>query len=80
MAVPELRRKPSIEIHVLAELADGNLCKMSRQELNTALDNGHIVRFQRSDGWVKVGRDLLRKMHRKSAYIGVERKLLALNF
>ena len=79
MAMPELRRKPSIEIRVLAELADGNLCKMSRQELNTALDNGHIVRFQRSDGWVQVGRDLLRKMHRKSAYIGVERRLFALN-
>ena len=43
MPMPELRRKPSIEIRVLAELADGNLCKMSRQELNTALDNGHIV-------------------------------------
>jgi hypothetical protein len=80
MAMPELRRKPSIEIRVLAELADGNLCKMSRQELNTALDNGHIVRFQRSDGWVQVGRDPLRKMHRKSASIGVERRLFALNF
>ena len=80
IAMPELKRKPTPELRILAELVDGNLCKMSGQELNTALDNGRVVRFQRSDGWVQVGRDPLREIHRKSGYTGVERRQFAMNF
>jgi hypothetical protein len=80
MAMPELKRKPSLEIRILAELADGNLCRMSSQDLNAALNSGRIVRFQRSGGWVQVGRDPLRKKQESSGYTGVERRQFAMNF
>jgi hypothetical protein len=80
MAMPELKRKPSSEIRILVELTDGNICRMTKLELNTALENGSIARFQRSDGWVQVGRDPLRQMNRKSFYNGVERRQFAMSY
>lgn len=80
MAMPELKRKPSIDNRILVELVDGNICRMTKQALNTALDNGRVARFKRSDGWAEVGRDAMRKMKTQAAYRGEERRQLALNF
>jgi hypothetical protein len=80
MAMPELKRKPVPDLRILVELTDGNICRMSKQELNTALEKDRVSRFQRSDGWVQVGRDPLREMNSDSAYRGMERRQFVLNF
>jgi hypothetical protein len=77
MAMPELKRKPVIEVLIPTELVDGLACRMTKQELNTALADGLVVKFKRSDGWALVGKDPMREMKKKAVYTGVERRQFA---
>lgn len=77
MAMPELKRKPVVEVLIPVELVDGLACRMTKQELNMALADGHVARFKRSDGWVVVGKDPLREMNKETLYTGVERRQFA---
>jgi hypothetical protein len=77
MAMPELRREPPVEGHVLAELTDGSSNRIAKKAFNVLLSNGKVIKFKRSDGWVLVGRDRLREMNNNARYDGVERRIAA---
>jgi hypothetical protein len=74
MAMPELKRKPVIEVLIPTELVDGLTCRMTNQELDTALADGLVAKFKRSDGWALVGKDPMREMNKNVVYAGVERR------
>lgn len=62
---------------IRVELKDGTICRMAVKAFNVFLSHGKIARFERSDGWVVVGRDPLRKSQRASDYLGPERRVAA---
>ncbi len=59
---------------IRVELSDGTICRMAKRAFNLFLTQGRVTRFERSDGWVVVGKDPLRNMDRESKYSGPERR------
>jgi len=63
-----------MELLIRVELKDGTICRMAIKAFNIFLAHGKIARFERSDGWVVVGRDPLRNMDDVDEYPGPERR------
>jgi len=42
--------------------------------LNSLIDNGKIIRFRRSSGWVTLGVDPVRDVKKRTEYDGVDRR------
>lgn len=59
---------------IRVELADGAICRMAQKAFDLFLAQDKIVKFERSDGWVVVGRDTLRDMTKRKPYSGIERR------
>jgi len=64
----------AMESLIRVELKDGTICRMAIKAFNIFLAHGKIARFERSDGWVVVGRDPLRNMENPDTYGGLERR------
>lgn len=60
---------------IRVELTDGVVCRMAHKAFNLFLAQNKIAKFERSDGWVIVGKDPLRNMTRSDCYDGPERRL-----
>ena len=59
---------------IRVEMADGSICRMARKAFDLFLAQGKILKFERSDGWVTIGKDMLRGMAKSSSYEGPERR------
>lgn len=59
---------------IRVELKDGAICRMAVKAFNLFLAQDKIVKFERSDGWVIVGKDPLRDMTKPRNYNGNERR------
>jgi len=64
-----------MESLIRVELQDGTICRMAVKAFNLFLNQGKIAKFERTDGWVVVGRDPLRDMSRADQWQGPERRL-----
>jgi len=47
---------------IRVELKDGTVCRMAVKAFHVFLAHGRVVRFERSDGWVDIGRGPLQDM------------------
>ena len=59
------------------ELIAGTLCKVVPKGLNLLLNRELVKRFQRSSGWVVVGKDPIRHTKNSNGYNGMERRKAA---
>lgn len=59
---------------IRVELTDGTICRMAKRAFNLFLSQGKVLRFERSDGWVIVGKDPLRGRQDHAGYQGPERR------
>ena len=59
---------------IRVELKDGAICRMVLKAFNLFLAQNKIVKFERSDGWVTVGKDPLRDMTGADGYNGLDRR------
>jgi hypothetical protein len=59
---------------IRVELKDGTICRMAIKAFNLFLSQDKIMRFERSDGWVIVGKDPLRCPVNNKSYSGPERR------
>ena len=59
---------------IRVELTDGAICRMAQKAFDLFLAQEKIVKFERTDGWVVVGRDPLRDMTKGTGYVGTERR------
>ncbi len=59
---------------IRVELKDGAICRMAIKAFNLFLAQDKIVKFERSDGWVVIGRDPLRTVASASDYAGRDRR------
>lgn len=59
---------------IRVELTDGTICRMAKRAFNLFLSQGKVLRFERSDGWVIVGKDPLRGTLDHTGYKGQERR------
>lgn len=59
---------------IRVELMDGTICRMAKKAFNIFLSQDKIIRFERSDGWVIIGKDPLRNPDRNMSYGGPERR------
>lgn len=64
----------TLDEFVLVELEDGVTCRMAKKAFNIFLSHGRITRFRRSDGWVAVDSEKLRKKPSNSCFAGTERR------
>ncbi|PLX82616.1 MAG: hypothetical protein C0616_01860 [Desulfuromonas sp.] len=63
-----------MESLIRVELKDGSICRMAQRAFDLFLAQDKIARFERSEGWVVVGRDRLRDMAKPNTYTGRERR------
>lgn len=63
-----------MERFIRVELTDGSICRMAQKAFDLFLTQDKVARFERSDGWVVVGKDPLRDMTRTANYHGTERR------
>lgn len=71
------RRESQRPIDVI--LMDGTHCEIQSKVLDVMLDNGRVLKFRRSNGWVTVGVDPVRARRRNDfcdLYYGQERRIL----
>jgi hypothetical protein len=54
---------------IRVELTDGAICRMAQKALDLFLAQDKVVKFERSDGWVVVGRDPLRDITMGTEYV-----------
>ena len=47
---------------IRVELNDGSICRMAIKAFNMFLAQNKIIKFERHDGWVTIGKDMLRGM------------------
>jgi hypothetical protein len=59
---------------IRVELKDGSVCRMVVKAFNLFLAQNQIRRFERAEGWVTVGVDMLRGMTSCRSYEGPERR------
>ncbi len=59
---------------IRVELKDGAICRMAQKAFNLFLAQDKIVRFERSDGWVVIGKDPLRDLTKLHHHSGPERR------
>ncbi len=59
---------------IRVEMSDGSICRMAKKAFNMFLTQGKILKFERSDGWVTIGKDMLRDMNPGNNYSGAERR------
>ncbi len=59
---------------IRVELKDGSTCRMVKKAFNLFLAQNKVAKFERSDGWVTVGKDFLRTMTESENYNGHERR------
>ena len=59
---------------IRVELKDGAICRMAQKAFNLFLAQNRIVKFERSDGWVVVGKDPLRNPTKQYDHNGPERR------
>ena len=64
----------AMENLIRVELKDGAICRMVIKAFNLFLAKDQIVKFERYEGWVIVGKDPLRDMTDPRRYIGTERR------
>lgn len=53
---------------VNVELKDGAVCQMAKKAFNVFLSLDKVARFERSNGWIDVGKDVMRDSSRESDY------------
>ena len=59
---------------IRVELKDRTICRMAQKAFDLFLAQDKIIKFERSDGWVVIGRDPLRSAVTSGAYSGPERR------
>ena len=59
---------------IRVELSDGSICRMAIKAFNMFLAHEKIIKFERNDGWVTIGKDILRDMTGLNSYRGSERR------
>jgi hypothetical protein len=50
------------------ELKDGTVCLMANKAFNIFLSLGRVAKFERSDGWIVVGKDQMRDLEKINDY------------
>ncbi len=59
---------------IRVEMNDGSICRMAIKAFNMFLTQNKIIKFERNDGWVTIGKDMLRGMTDLNSYKGPERR------
>ena len=59
---------------IRVELKDGSTCRMVKKAFDLFLSQNKVAKFERSDGWVTVGKDVLRAMTESKNYNSHERR------
>lgn len=70
-------QRPDAQPPIEAILTDGTSCQLRPMVLDNLLENGRVMRFRRSSGWVTVGFDPVRARRRSDVnlpYYGPERR------
>jgi hypothetical protein len=70
-------QRPDVHPPIEAILTDGTSCQLRPKVLDNLLENGRVMRFKRSSGWVTVGVDPVRAKRRNDIcllYYGPERR------
>ena len=57
-----------MERHVNVELTDGSVCQMAKKAFNVFLSLERVARFERANGWVVVGKDMMRDLEKINDY------------
>jgi hypothetical protein len=73
-------QKPDDQHPIETILTDGTSCQIRPRVLDNLLENGRVMRFKRSSGWVTVGVDPVRAKRRNDVcllYYGPERRRVA---
>jgi len=63
-----------VERLIRVELKDGSTCRMVKKAFNLFLAQNKVAKFERSDGWVTVSKDVLRVVTASKNYNGHERR------
>jgi hypothetical protein len=64
----------AVERLIRVELKDGSTCRMVKKAFDLFLAKNKVAKFERSDGWVTVGQDVLRGVTESGHYNGHERR------
>jgi hypothetical protein len=59
---------------IRVEMNDGSICRMAIKAFNMFLTQNKITKFERNDGWVTIGKDMLRGVTDLNSYRGAERR------
>ena len=59
---------------IRVEMNDGSICRMAKKAFNMFLTQNKITKFERNDGWVTIGKDILRSVADLNNYRGPERR------
>jgi len=54
--------------NINVELKDGTVCLMANKAFNIFLSLGRVAKFERSDGWIVVGKDQMRDLEKINDY------------